>query len=69
MKLKKSFLTVRMVRQWNKLPREGIESSSLEVLKKSLNRHFWNYLGISPPAFGQRIELNDLEVSFDPIIP
>jgi len=35
--IRKNFCTERVVRRWNKLPREMVESPSLEVLKKSVD--------------------------------
>ncbi|KFP52070.1 hypothetical protein N323_02125, partial [Cathartes aura] len=34
--VRKKFFTVRMVRQWNRLPREAVDAPSLEVFKASV---------------------------------
>ena len=33
---RKNFFTMRVVRQWNRLPREAVAAPSLEVLKAGL---------------------------------
>ena len=33
MDIKKKFLTVRVVRHWNRFPREAVDAPSLEVLR------------------------------------
>ena len=37
--IRKNFLTVRAVRQWNQLPREVVGSLTLEAFKRQLDGH------------------------------
>ncbi|KFV85406.1 hypothetical protein N308_09932, partial [Struthio camelus australis] len=42
--LRKKFLTVRVTEHWNRLPREVVDSSSLEIFKIHLDTTLGNVL-------------------------
>ncbi|KFV81661.1 hypothetical protein N308_01653, partial [Struthio camelus australis] len=44
LKLRKNFLTVRVTEQWNRLPREAVESPSLEIFQTRLDVILGNVL-------------------------
>ena len=42
--MRKNFLTVRAVRQWNQIPREVASAPTLEAFKKNLDNHLANII-------------------------
>ena len=67
MDIKKKFFTVRVLRHWNRLPREAVDAPSLEALKASLDEAVSNLVQrevLLPIAGG--LELDDLKGPFQP---
>jgi len=42
--MRNNFLTLRMTEHWNRLPREAVESPSLEIFKTNLDAFLFNLL-------------------------
>ena len=42
--IRKNFLTVRAVQQWNQLPQELVSAPTLEAFKKNLDKHLADLL-------------------------
>ena len=51
--MQRNILTVRVTEHWNRLPREVVESPSLEILKTHLGAFCTNYC--REPALGGRL--------------
>ena len=42
--IRKDFFTIRVMEHWNRLPREVVESPSMEILMTCLNAYLFNLL-------------------------
>jgi len=62
--IRKNVFTERVVRLWNRLPREVVESPSLEVFKKGVDMHFRTWF--SRRGVGLIIGLHDIRGLFQP---
>jgi len=56
--MQKNFFMVRVMEHWNRLPREAVESPSLEIFQAHLDAYLGNLL--QGTCFGRGVGPNDL---------
>ena len=61
----KNFFTVRMTEHWNRLPREAVESPSMEILKTHLGAYLCNLL--QQTCFSRGLDLMISRGPFQPL--
>ena len=61
MNLRKKFFTMRMVRQWHKLPREAVDAPSLDTFKARLDGALGSLIScVASLLMEGELELGDL---------
>ena len=64
--VRKYFFTVWVIRQWNGLPREVVESPSLEVFKSRVNIELRDLVELGTANARLKVGLDDLQGPFQP---
>lgn len=65
-KIRKKLFTLRVVRPWNRLPRDIVGPPFLQVFKVRLDGALQPSLGENVPAQGREMELDDPQGALEP---